>query len=237
MSKSKDIGNLLKFLNESPLYYTRDEIEEDKFLWNKYVKNAMNGLENNTGLLYLYNGYFNVKTCTEYEYIIISFISSGRVGPRYFSRGVDSGGNVSNFVKTKYHVLRNEDILIDVIIYRGSVPVYWEQTGSLRELKCNEKDSFRACFKHFYNNFRDMEPSTVKNKAESSLISLLSTNYNNNFNNKAFTRSIQHLNNILVINLLSSKKTEGRLSAIYYELLKEFKIIYMDFNLNKYHMD
>ncbi|ELQ76659.1 Inositol-1,4,5-triphosphate 5-phosphatase (synaptojanin), INP51/INP52/INP53 family [Trachipleistophora hominis] len=235
--QSKDMENLVKFLNESPLYYTRDEIEDEKFLWNKVLRSNMNDAQNQTGIVYLYNGYFNVKACANFDYVLLSFISSNRVGPRYFSRGVDVEGNVSNFVKSKYLVVKNGSVIIDVIIYRGSVPVYWEQTGSLRELQCNEKDSFRACFKHFYNNFRDGEPVVEKQQDDERVSEFSGVMENNLQNRGAFTQPICHFNNILVINLLSNKKSEQKLSMIYKELLKNLNIQYLDFNLNKYHLN
>ncbi|ELA47121.1 hypothetical protein VCUG_01394 [Vavraia culicis subsp. floridensis] len=235
--KSKEMENLVKFLNDSPLYFTRTEVEDTKFLWNKFLRTNMANAQNQTGIVYLYTGYFNVKACSNFEYILLSFISSNRVGPRYFSRGVDVEGNVSNFVKSRYLVVKNGNVITNVIIYRGSVPVYWEQTGSLRELQCNEKDSFRACFKHFYNNFRDSEQIEDGNRNDVGVCKFSDKNRDESLDKSSFTQQICHFNNILVINLLSNKKSEQKLSIMYKELLKNLKIEYFDFNLNKYHLN
>lgn len=247
--KDKDMENFLKFLNESPLYFTHRKAEDDKFLWNKFLRKNLGYTQNQAGIVFLYNGYFNVKACLNFQYVLLSFLSSNRVGPRYFSRGVDSEGNVSNFVKTKYLVYSNDNLVFDIIIYRGSVPVYWEQKGSLRELQCIEKDSFRACFRHFYHNFRENESCVdgslseeVKKNNQTELHEdgcyiTTETRKANVLDEHTFTKPICHFNNILVINLLSTKKSEEKLSLIYKELLKNLQIEYFDFNLNKYHLN
>lgn len=233
--KDKEIESFLKFLNESPFYYARTKIEDDKFLWNRFLRNNMQNIKNQTGILYLYNGYFNSRSCSNFQYMIYSYMSSNRVGPRYFSRGVDSDGNVSNFVKTKYVVLKDEIPIVNITIYRGSVPVYWEQKGSMRELQCNEKDSFMACFKHFYNNFREYDRNhDIHEDIHSKNLHDFS---NTSAQGEAFVMPISHFNNILVVNLLSSKKDEQKLSRLYKRILDGLQIMYFDFDLNKYHMN
>jgi hypothetical protein len=61
-----------------------------------------------------------------------------RPGTRYFSRGIDANGHVSNFVETEQFVLydgENETssnvvegkIQLSYVQTRGSIPVYWAQ--------------------------------------------------------------------------------------------------------------
>ncbi|GCC47314.1 hypothetical protein chiPu_0031697, partial [Chiloscyllium punctatum] len=47
---------------------------------------------------------------------------------RYKRRGVDSDGNVANYVETEQVIYSGEDILSFVQI-RGSIPVFWSQHG------------------------------------------------------------------------------------------------------------
>lgn len=255
-NKSKEMKNFLNFLHESPFYFSTSKIEDDKYLWNGYILSEIEKFKNSNGILYLYNGFFNMSACTHYKYFLTSFISSNRVGPRFFSRGVDSDGNVSNFVKTRYFVQREDNISLDVIIYRGSVPIYWEQPGSLRELNFVKKDNFLPCFRHFYSNFRDncadkydsskdlIKAQEINSKKEQKNQKYYRYLFENSQNvdvdsecDTKFQNSIDHFNHILVINLLSNKKDEKKLSDFYTELLDSLKIANFTFNLNKYHLN
>lgn len=225
--KSKEMKNFLNFLDNSPFYVSDKKIEDDKYLWNKHMISQLDGsTKNSNGFLFLYNGYFEMRACSHYKYFIMSIISSNRIGPRYLSRGVDTDGNVSNFVKTRYFVEKDEEIKLNVIIYRGSVPIFWDQSGSLREVNFDSKDSFIACFKHFYSNFRDTSKDSKIEKVPDPLPS-----------DGKFYRSVDHFNNILVINLLSSKKDEKRLTKFYIELLDSLEIQNFTFDLNKHHLN
>lgn len=64
-----------------------------------------------------------------------------RPGTRYFSRGIDSHGNVSNFVETEQIVLYDGDDAkqpsvglkqLSYVQTRGSIPVYWSQIITLK---------------------------------------------------------------------------------------------------------
>ena len=57
---------------------------------------------------------------------LISRRSTARAGPRFYSRGIDELGNVSNFVETEM-ILRynNEATLFSHVQVRGSVPLFW----------------------------------------------------------------------------------------------------------------
>lgn len=50
-------------------------------------------------------------------------------GTRYKRRGVDSEGNVANYVETEL-VLKCGSHVVSYVIIRGSVPVYWSQPGN-----------------------------------------------------------------------------------------------------------
>lgn len=77
---------------------------------------------------------------------LISRRSRHRAGTRYFSRGVDTNGNVSNFNETEQFVLLDppslhppQDITdiegrirMSVVHTRGSVPVFWAEVNNLR---------------------------------------------------------------------------------------------------------
>lgn len=228
--QNKELKNFLIFFRESPFYVSKKIIENEKYLWNKFLLDSVENLKNKNGILYMYNGFFEMKACVYFKYYLSSFISSNRVGPRYFSRGIDSDGNVSNFVKTRYFVYKNDEIILDIIIYRGSVPIFWHQSNSLRELEFAKKDNFIACLKHFYQNFR------VEEKKELLDLPEMQPSEFPDYKLK-FKDSVSHFDNILVIDLLSNKKEEKKLSDFYIELLEILKIQNFTFNLNKYHLN
>ena len=49
-------------------------------------------------------------------------------GTRYRRRGVDSSGDVANYVETELLVKCGSHV-VSYVIVRGSVPVYWSQPG------------------------------------------------------------------------------------------------------------
>ena len=59
---------------------------------------------------------------------LISRLSSLRAGTRFNARGIDDEGNVANFVETETILATNEWVFSYTQI-RGSVPVFWEQSG------------------------------------------------------------------------------------------------------------
>lgn len=64
---------------------------------------------------------------------LISRRSRHRAGTRYFSRGVDPQGNVSNFNETEMLVFaQNGQVRASFVQTRGSVPVYWTEINNLR---------------------------------------------------------------------------------------------------------
>lgn len=76
---------------------------------------------------------------------LISRRNRNRAGTRYFSRGIDRDGNVSNFNETEQILLLDSqsggaqaggairgDVRFSYVQTRGSVPVYWAEINNLR---------------------------------------------------------------------------------------------------------
>jgi len=73
---------------------------------------------------------------------LISRRNRFRAGTRYFSRGIDQNGNVSNFNETEQLILLDNDsgrggevkgdVRFSYVQTRGSVPVYWAEINNLR---------------------------------------------------------------------------------------------------------
>ncbi len=64
-----------------------------------------------------------------------------RLGTRFFSRGIDSNGNVSNYVETEQILIFNNEIsnsnnpttkIFSYLQIRGSIPILWTQNPTLK---------------------------------------------------------------------------------------------------------
>jgi hypothetical protein len=63
---------------------------------------------------------------------LITRRSRHRPGTRYFSRGIDAHGHVSNYVETEQVVLYDQQHVLSYVQTRGSIPVYWAQIINLK---------------------------------------------------------------------------------------------------------
>lgn len=93
-------------------------------------------------------GFLEFKTTSingrTFQFGLISRRNRYRAGTRYFSRGIDQNGNVSNFNETEQLVLLDKDggaigggdvrgdLRFSFVQTRGSVPVYWAEINNLR---------------------------------------------------------------------------------------------------------
>lgn len=79
----------------------------------------------------------------EFIFGVISRRARYRAGTRYFSRGIDEKGNVSNFNETEQFIILDRgdnkgagpikgDIRASYVQVRGSVPLYWAEVNNLR---------------------------------------------------------------------------------------------------------
>ncbi|TVY89501.1 Phosphoinositide phosphatase, partial [Lachnellula willkommii] len=147
---------------------------DDRFFWNKFVQSDLidfrtSGSKNQHGQQPAVDAYIlpvmfgmmeivstRVKT-TPLTLVLITRRSRLRAGTRYFSRGIDEQGNVSNFNETEQIVLLNDSTsglggfaggggmqngkvggssgkevqIMSYVQTRGSVPVYWAEVNTL----------------------------------------------------------------------------------------------------------
>ena len=86
-------------------------------------------------MLPVMSGFVSIKELQysgqKFTFALISRRGALRVGTRYFSRGIDMDGNVSNFVETEQIVVRNETVFSHVQI-RGSIPLFWKQVINIK---------------------------------------------------------------------------------------------------------
>ncbi|GAA6005280.1 hypothetical protein JCM11491_002644 [Sporobolomyces phaffii] len=145
--------------NAKPLWETSD----DRFFWNKHLhQKLIDATTSNTPqdlskfILPVMFGFLEFKTTAingrQFQFGLISRRNRYRAGTRYFSRGIDQNGNVSNFNETEQLVLLDKEggadggrrianghagdvrgeVRFSFVQTRGSVPVYWAEINNLR---------------------------------------------------------------------------------------------------------
>ncbi|GAA6061613.1 hypothetical protein JCM10212_000955 [Sporobolomyces blumeae] len=142
---------------DKPLWETAD----DRFFWNRHLHRrlidattASAEVDYSKFILPVMFGFLEFKHTTingrAFQFGLVSRRNRFRAGTRYFSRGIDRDGNVSNFNETEQLVLFDEGVGVGVgggtgaqgqgqgnvrfsyVQTRGSVPVYWAEINNLR---------------------------------------------------------------------------------------------------------
>ncbi|KAK9446669.1 SacI homology domain-containing protein [Limtongia smithiae] len=117
---------------------------DPRFFWNRFAQSEFIDYSNAGNpdidhfILPVVYGYINLTKASikgmQFTFGLISRRSRFRAGTRYFSRGIDAQGNVSNFNETEQLLILdsvNEDTY-SFVQTRGSVPVYWAEINNLR---------------------------------------------------------------------------------------------------------
>ncbi|KAF2140895.1 uncharacterized protein K452DRAFT_351625 [Aplosporella prunicola CBS 121167] len=149
---------------------------DDRFFWNRFIQSDLidfrNGGTNASGfrsggiqkdvdpyILPVMFGMLEIKNTSikgnPLTFILITRRSRLKAGTRYFSRGVDENGNVSNFNETEQAIILNDNAnglggfagnsgfqtgsqagketqVLSYVQTRGSVPVYWAEINELK---------------------------------------------------------------------------------------------------------
>lgn len=176
---------------------------DDRFFWNRFVQSDLidfrGGLNTGYGrhpsgqqpeldpyILPVMYGMMEIKNTSvkgnPLTFILITRRSRLKAGTRYFSRGIDENGNVSNFNETEQIIILNDHASgglggygsnengavggsagkeVQVLAYvqtRGSVPVYWAEINTLQytpKLQVRGVESaVPAAKKHFAEQIR-----------------------------------------------------------------------------------
>jgi hypothetical protein len=179
----------------TPLWMRTD----DRFFWNKFISSDLIDFRSGSGniagmrmavgprsavdpfILPVICGMLNItKTSIKgnsLTFMLITRRSRHRTGTRYFSRGIDANGNVSNYNETEQSIVLNDNDSpsngsfspidstfgsgnggreVQILAYvqtRGSVPVYWAEVNKLKytpELQVRGVDgAMDAAKRHF----------------------------------------------------------------------------------------
>ncbi|KAJ8303637.1 hypothetical protein KUTeg_020033 [Tegillarca granosa] len=128
-SSTYDITHTLQRLyNTSPdfVQMSLHERADQRFLWNGHV---LKELSQQPELI------LTIKPCSinskTFEYILVSRRSVYRAGTRFYVRGIDTEGQVANFVETE-QIIQCDGHMGSYVQIRGSIPIYWSQRPNLK---------------------------------------------------------------------------------------------------------
>lgn len=198
-----------------PLWKRADE----RFFWNfhlqeRFIQHAQQNPDEDMSAFIMpaMFGFLEVKLVTiqnrSFVLGLIARRSRHRAGTRYFSRGLDKDGNVSNYNETEQFVLLDppslhqpkdmEDvegrIRMSFIQTRGSVPVYWAEINNLRykpDMIIPDNPLLDASFeKHFTNQ--------VAVYGKNYLVNLVNQKGYEKPIKDAFEKAVRHLDHPLV---------------------------------------
>lgn len=135
------------YQQDAPLWQKTDE----RFFWNRFLQEPLiaatqSGIDVSRFIQPFIFGFFETKLITinsrKFLFGLISRRSRHRAGTRYFSRGIDDQGNVSNFNESEQFVIADKagntekdlvgQVKMGFVQTRGSVPVYWAEVNNLR---------------------------------------------------------------------------------------------------------
>ncbi|KAL7312039.1 Phosphoinositide phosphatase sac1 [Mucor circinelloides] len=161
-----------------PLYKRADE----RFFWNRFVATKLIDakFDASSFILPVMQGFVELNQCKingkSFAWGLITRRSRHRPGTRYFSRGIDAQGHVSNFVETEQIVLYDGastgqhvvgEVELSFVQTRGSIPVYWAQVINLKytpRLWIGEtRKSLAAARAHFDEQIRIYGPQILVN--------------------------------------------------------------------------
>lgn len=199
-SYSFDITNSFQRQAQSDLSLPLWKRADDRFFWNRFVQSDLidfrQGANDNAGIRYgqqpgvdpfilpVMYGMMRITSTSvkssPFTFALITRRSRHRGGTRYFSRGIDEQGHVSNYNETEQVVILNDaagglsgfaggqsmkgdgagqDLqVLSYVQTRGSVPVYWAEVNNLKytpKLQVREVETaVDAARKHFSEQIR-----------------------------------------------------------------------------------
>ncbi|KAF3386576.1 Phosphoinositide phosphatase SAC1 [Penicillium rolfsii] len=173
-SYSLDLTNSFQRQSQSPSDVPMWKRADDRFFWNRFIQSDLIDFslgENNTNgirygpqpgadpyILPVMFGMMRISPArvkgTSFTFALITRRSRHRAGTRYFSRGIDEQGHVSNYNETEQIVILNDSAgglsgyapgqsmtngktgqdlqVYSFVQTRGSVPVFWAEVNDLK---------------------------------------------------------------------------------------------------------
>uniref|UniRef100_A0A182J223 Phosphatidylinositol-3-phosphatase SAC1 n=1 Tax=Anopheles atroparvus TaxID=41427 RepID=A0A182J223_ANOAO len=135
---------------------------DKRFLWNIGLLGYMSDvLELHRYTLPIIHGFVSINNVAindrALSWILISRRSVEHAGTRLFCRGINSEGQVANYVETEQILITDED-KVSFVQTRGSIPLFWQQMPNLkykpRPQLLTGGDHLIACSRHFDDQCR-----------------------------------------------------------------------------------
>ncbi|CAH0403194.1 unnamed protein product [Chilo suppressalis] len=108
---------------------------DQRFLWNGHLLKDFSQQQYARFALPIIQGFVSINHVSinghQLTWSLVSRRCVHRAGTRFFMRGVDSQGNVANFVETEQIIERGGE-KSSFVQTRGSIPLYWSQYPSLK---------------------------------------------------------------------------------------------------------
>ena len=161
-------------MQRSPQGETQHERADTRFYWNyELYRDLLQQAVDTQWCIPVIQGYIGIYRVNQGNHFmtlaLISRRSCERTGTRYNCRGVDDEGNVANFVETE-QVLEVGSRVYSFVQIRGSVPIFWEQTGMTAQLALTRSREMNThAFKKHLENI-------VSKYSHVCFVNLLSTN-------------------------------------------------------------
>ncbi|KAI4500618.1 hypothetical protein M0802_004210 [Mischocyttarus mexicanus] len=177
------------------LQMTLHDRADPRFVWNSYLLQDLTArVELYKFCLPIIHGFVSLNTVVvnniAFNWGIVSRRSIHRAGTRLFSRGIDSTGNVSNYVETEQLIELN-GYRSSFVQTRGSIPLFWYQAPNLKykpkpQLSVHE-DHQTACARHF--------DSQIFHYGKQILVNLIEQNGPEATLEKSYRDVVQRINN------------------------------------------
>ncbi|GJJ73667.1 phosphatidylinositol 4-phosphatase [Entomortierella parvispora] len=163
---------------------------DERFFWNmrlqsKFIdhSNHFHDQDLSNFILPIVNGFAEIKTAEinkrTFTFALFSRRSRHRAGTRYFSRGIDAQGNVSNFNETEQIIVSDQShqshvptipgnfTMLSHVQTRGSIPIFWAQINNIKytpKLQIFDDPQTETAFRrHFETQKRYYGPQLVIN--------------------------------------------------------------------------
>lgn len=143
----------------SPLWKRADE----RFFWNRYLSSDLIEGGFDEFVLPVITGFVGAHQTSlnnrNFTFVIFTRRGCKRAGRRFTSRGVDLQGNASNYAETEQLIVvptttGNRQSLYSFLQTRGSIPIVWKQTVSLKYMpkpEMGDAPKSSLAFRHHFD--------------------------------------------------------------------------------------
>ncbi|XP_052060415.1 phosphatidylinositol-3-phosphatase SAC1-like isoform X2 [Mytilus californianus] len=170
------------------------ERADSRFTWNGHIlKELTQQPELHRFCLPVLHGFICITPSLinnkSFDHILISRRCVLRVGTRFWVRGIDTEGQVANFVETE-QILEYEKVRCSYVQTRGSIPIFWSQRPNLKykpKIKINAANYPEVFQRHFDNQ--------VYNYGEQVIVNLVNQAGSEGLLEKSFSQFITNSQN------------------------------------------